>query len=196
MAGTDILPGAQQHRHLRNTLFGFAKSAPGDAVCCRWKSKESFLNSAAQSYSIMLSKSSASSADPLASLAGSGAKSTVTDLNKSCSSGEAPPLLHSEVPAAKHRKFTSYHWKMLATGRGVTRGHNSPGAEKSQQCHKYFRQNSTFASERTQVRTWGRQTCSMPRAPCNLGTPLAAGPRLASAQNLCEHKNTHGAILG
>jgi len=32
------------------------------------------------------------------------------------------------------------------------------GAEKSQQCHKYFLQYSTFASERLQVRTWGFQT--------------------------------------
>jgi len=37
------------------------------------------------------------------------------------------------------------------------------GAEKSQQCHKYFPQYSTFASERPQVRTLGRQTCFLPR---------------------------------
>jgi len=58
------------------------------------------------------------------------------------------------------------------------RGHKSPGAEslrggqKSQQCHKYFFQNSTFASERPQVRTWVRQTCFLPQAPSNLVTPL------------------------
>jgi len=33
------------------------------------------------------------------------------------------------------------------------------GAEKSHQCHKYMLQYSTFATERTQVRTWGRKTC-------------------------------------
>jgi len=33
------------------------------------------------------------------------------------------------------------------------------GAEKSQQCRNYFLHYSTFASERPQVRTWGRQTC-------------------------------------
>jgi len=32
--------------------------------------------------------------------------------------------------------------------------------------------NSTFASERLQVRTWGRQTCFLPWAPSNLVTPL------------------------
>jgi len=47
----------------------------------------------------------------------------------------------------------------------VARGHNSPGAKslrgakRSQQCHKHFFQNSTFASKRPQVRTWVRQTC-------------------------------------
>ena len=53
--------------------------------------------------------------------------------------------------------------------RGVPRGHNSldaeslwgcqitaGGAEKSQQCQKYFLQYSPFTSERLQVRTWGR----------------------------------------
>jgi len=71
-------------------------------------------------------------------------------------------------------------------------GHNSPGAEalwghqitaggaeKSQQCRKYLLQYSTFASERPQVRTWGRQTCFWPRAPSNLVTPLLG--RTASA---------------
>jgi len=55
-------------------------------------------------------------------------------------------------------------------GRQITAG----GAEKSQQCHKYFLQCSTFASERPhQVRTWGRQTCFLPRAPSSLVTSLA-----------------------
>jgi len=45
--------------------------------------------------------------------------------------------------------------------------------EKSQQCHKYFLQYSTFASERPQVQTWGRQTCFLPRAPSNLVAPLS-----------------------
>ena len=43
---------------------------------------------------------------------------------------------------------------------------------KYQQCHKHFFQNTTFASERRQVRTWGRQTCFLPQAPSNLVTPL------------------------
>jgi len=37
---------------------------------------------------------------------------------------------------------------------------------------KHVFQNSTFASERPQVRTWGRQTCFFPQAPSNLVTPL------------------------
>jgi len=47
-------------------------------------------------------------------------------------------------------------------------------AEKSQPCHKYFIQHNTFASEKTQVRTQGRQTCFSQRAPSNLATLLAA----------------------
>ena len=58
------------------------------------------------------------------------------------------------------------------------KGHNSRasdhsgGAEKSQQCHKYFLQYSTLASEIPPVRTWGRQTCFLPRAPSYCVTPL------------------------
>jgi len=53
--------------------------------------------------------------------------------------------------------------------RGVTRGHNYPGVESlrgARECPsnvwKHFLQYSTFASERTLVRTWGRQTCFLP----------------------------------
>jgi len=46
------------------------------------------------------------------------------------------------------------------------------GAKKSQQCHKHLFQNSTFTSERPQVRTWGCQTCFFPQAPSNVDTPL------------------------
>jgi len=54
-----------------------------------------------------------------------------------------------------------------------SRGHRiNAGAKKSQQCHKHLFQNSTFASEKPQVRTWGRQTCFFSQAPSNLGTPL------------------------
>jgi len=48
------------------------------------------------------------------------------------------------------------------------------GADKSQKYHKCSLQYSTFASERSEVRTWGRQTCFLPRAPSNLVTPLSA----------------------
>jgi len=47
------------------------------------------------------------------------------------------------------------------------------GASKStNQCRKHFLQNSTFAFETPQFRTWGRQTCFLSRAPSNLVTPL------------------------
>ena len=55
-------------------------------------------------------------------------------------------------------------------GRQMTAG----GVEKSQQCHMYILQYSKFAPEKYQVRTWGRQTCFLPRAPSNLVTPLHA----------------------
>jgi len=59
-------------------------------------------------------------------------------------------------------------------GLGITMGGpNDCGVlEKSQQCHKYFLQCSTLASERPQVGTYGRQTCFWPQAPFNLATPL------------------------
>ena len=55
-------------------------------------------------------------------------------------------------------------------GRWMTAG----GTIKSQQCHMYFLQYSTFASERPQVRTRGRQTSFLPQAPCDVNrvTPL------------------------
>jgi len=58
-------------------------------------------------------------------------------------------------------------------GGTIPRAPNHCGvAEKPQQCHKYFLQYSTFVSERSQVRIWGRQTCFLSRAPFNLVTPL------------------------
>jgi len=47
------------------------------------------------------------------------------------------------------------------------------GAEKFRQCHKRFLQYSTFASKKPQSRTWGRQTCFLPRVPSSLATPLS-----------------------
>jgi len=41
------------------------------------------------------------------------------------------------------------------------------------QYHKYFLQCSTLASDRSEVRTWERQTCFLFRAPSNLVTPLS-----------------------
>ena len=73
----------------------------------------------------------------------------------------------------------------VTTGQGgaITRAPNNCGGrqmtawgvEKSQQCHKYFLQYSTFASERPQVRTWERQNCFLPWAPPNHVTPPGIG---------------------
>jgi len=48
------------------------------------------------------------------------------------------------------------------------------GAEKTQQCRQYFLQYSTFASERPQIRTRGRQTSFLSRAAFNLVAPLVS----------------------
>jgi len=72
---------------------------------------------------------------------------------------------------AKKKTIIAGLWPQDSAPKGVTdgeqEGRNFPGAnyggaEKSQQCHKYFLENSTFASERPQVRTRGRQTCCLP----------------------------------
>jgi len=65
-------------------------------------------------------------------------------------------------------------------GRRMTEG----GAEKSQQCHKCFLQHSRFASERSQVRIWGCQTCFLPRALSKLVTPLTTVQCLRSEELL------------
>jgi len=74
-------------------------------------------------------------------------------------------------------------------GRRVTMGapNHCGGAEKSQQCHKYFLQYSTFASERTQFRTWRRQTCFLLRAPSNVVTTLhfASNEKIIYLRNTC-----------
>ena len=43
---------------------------------------------------------------------------------------------------------------------------------KARTMSQYFLQRSKFASERPQVRTWGRQTSFLPRAPSKLVAPL------------------------
>ena len=79
--------------------------------------------------------------------------------------------------------------KLSVIGRGVTRGSQFPGrritageiAEESQQCHKYFIQYSTFASERLHVRTRGVKLASCPGR--HLVTPLSTGFLLQAAMN-------------
>ena len=102
--------------------------------------------------------------------------------------------------------FYTLHYGSIS--RGVTkgaRGRNSTGAEslwgrwntagapnacggakKSKQCHKHFLQYSTFSSERPQVRTWGRQTCFLSRAPSILVMPLSIR-RLVPSRNSSTH---------
>jgi len=65
-------------------------------------------------------------------------------------------------------------------GRAVTMGapNDYRVAEKSQRCHKHFFQYTTFTSKISQVGTWRRQTCFLPRAPSNLVTPLTLTPLL------------------
>ena len=76
-----------------------------------------------------------------------------------------------------HRGVTreaQFPWRRITIGRWITPGGTEwlpAGAEKSQQGHKFFLQYSTFASERPQVRKWGRQTYFLPRVPFNLVTP-------------------------
>jgi len=63
----------------------------------------------------------------------------------------------------------------------LTMMRNSPGAESLPGCPKIPNnvtntlQHDKFASDRPQVRTWGSQTCFLPRAPSNLVTPLVDG---------------------
>jgi len=64
------------------------------------------------------------------------------------------------------------------------------GAEKSRQCHKHFLQYSTFASERPQCRTWGRQTCFLPGRHL---TTLRPCPQLFFFRD--KSQNKHGKIM-
>jgi len=52
-------------------------------------------------------------------------------------------------------------------------GRRVTGAENPNNVTSTVLQCSTFASEKPQVRIWGRQTCFLPRAPSDLVTPLA-----------------------
>jgi len=52
----------------------------------------------------------------------------------------------------------NYPWAESLWGRQMAAG----GAEKFQQCHKYFLQCSKFACRRAQFRTWGTKLASCP----------------------------------
>ena len=80
-----------------------------------------------------------------------------------------------------HHSFLR-HTVVTSRGQGshISPGAESPqvrritagGAEKSQKCHKQFPKYRKFASEGAQVQKRGRHACFLPRAPCNLVTPL------------------------
>jgi len=78
-------------------------------------------------------------------------------------------LHHNEKPLATHGRSEGGKRSKIPRlpnpyGCQITAG----SAIKPRQCHKYFFQYSAFASERSQVWRWGRQTCFLPRAPSNL----------------------------
>jgi len=76
----------------------------------------------------------------------------------SCIQGRNEEVKGGTIPRSpKHygraeslRVVPNHYWECLMT---------AWGAEKSQHCHKYFLQYSTFTSERPQIRIWEGQTC-------------------------------------
>jgi len=82
-----------------------------------------------------------------------------------------------------HRNFPKGATRVVTIGAqfpwwGITAG----GAEKSQQCRKYFLQ---YASQRPQVRTWENQTCFLPRALSYLVTSLRATSKFCLSFSGC-----------
>jgi len=57
--------------------------------------------------------------------------------------------LHNTRDVMKGARGTQFLGRRITTG-----------GKKLQQCHKHFFQNSTFASERPQVQTWGAKLAS------------------------------------
>jgi len=137
-------------------------------------------------------------------------------------SNRAPHLLTPALPLILNshsiracirlrRKFNSQqntqhtaavHYKHLGPAlRGVTRGTRGeqfPGCRKSQKCRKYFLQCSKFTSERAQIRTWGHQTCFLPKAPSNLVMHLLALQLLVNFKlfsYLTHMRNVRGLLL-
>jgi len=74
--------------------------------------------------------------------------------------------------AARGAQFPGRQIIMGASNHCGGRQMSAAGAEKSQQRNKCFLQYSKFPSEWPQVRTRGRQTCFLPRAPSNVVTSL------------------------
>jgi len=59
-------------------------------------------------------------------------------------------------------------------GRGITMGAPNDCEGRRKVPTKSQVLSSTLASERSQVQTWGHQTCFLPRVPSNLVAPLPA----------------------
>jgi len=82
--------------------------------------------------------------------------------------------------SARPRVFTWFAQCLSGPGKEGSKRAQCPrnrsdgGTEKSQQCRKYFLQYSTFTLKRPYVRTWGRQSCSLPQIPSNRGTTLVS----------------------
>jgi len=93
----------------------------------------------------------------------------------------SPPLHGSNEGGQGGAKFSGRLIIMGAPNHCWGRQMSAGGAEKSQQFHKCFLQHSKFPSEKSQVGTWGRQICFLPRAPSNLVTSL----RLCHVYSLC-----------
>ena len=96
-----------------------------------------------------------------------------------CSSTDWPTISYS----VRRTRSPSYGIRDVTRGEKgstITRSPNNcggrqmnvGGAGKSQQCHMYILQYSKFASERSWVQTWERQTCFLPRVSFNFVTPL------------------------
>jgi len=70
--------------------------------------------------------------------------------------------------------FIAYHQRRNEGGKGAQflGAESLWGAKKFQQYHEHFFQNSTFASERPQVRTWGGKLVSCSRRDLTSLRPL------------------------
>jgi len=88
------------------------------------------------------------------------------------------PTPDLDKPYSSLTSHSRYHGRRKGQ-RGENGANNSPDANslrgRAKRSNKYIIQCSTLFSEWSQVRIWGRQTCSLPRASSNLVAPLRRG---------------------